>query len=168
LDLASQSARTAGPDTPTQKPLHVVEIRYLFGSDKRKEHVKCNLHSVDEDQTVLCGNELEVHGMDNRPDLPRSLACEEEIVLDLISNYAHGVTICESQVREEDSHEDRTPNELVNSDLECDVLCLSSDNLAVKPVVKIVSRRSVVNQTKDGKSDETLHVEGTSTDKDLT
>ena len=56
----------------------------LLGSDERKEHVESNLDSVDEDETVLGRDELEVNGVHNRPDLPGSLACVEEVVLELV------------------------------------------------------------------------------------
>lgn len=55
-------------------PPYFMSIFALFlCSDDRKEHIECNLDSIDEDQTMLRGNKLEVDGMNKRPNLPRSL-----------------------------------------------------------------------------------------------
>jgi hypothetical protein len=64
------------------------------------------LDTVDEDQTVLCGDELEVDGMHNWPNLPGTLASTEEVILDLGSNGVEGVSVDQSKVRKENSHED--------------------------------------------------------------
>jgi hypothetical protein len=64
------------------------------------------LDSVDEDKTVLGGDELEVDGMDNGPDLPRSLARTEKVGLDLASDDGHRVAVDQTKVGEEDGHED--------------------------------------------------------------
>jgi hypothetical protein len=65
------------------------------------------LNTVDEDETVLGGDKLEVDGMHNRPDLPRSLAGAKKIVLDLVSNGAEGVSSAQAKVGEKYSHENR-------------------------------------------------------------
>jgi hypothetical protein len=65
------------------------------------------LNTVDEHETVLGGDELEVDGMHNRPDLPRSLASAEKIILDLVSNGAERVSSAQAEVGEKDSHENR-------------------------------------------------------------
>lgn len=142
-------------------------IIHLLGSNERKEHVKGHLDGVDKDQTVLGGDELEVDRVHHWPDLPRTLHGTKEILLDLVSNGREGVSIDQSEVGKEDSHKDGAPKQLINTDLEGDVLCFRSFNLGVEPVVKVVSRRSVVDETKDRESDESLHVEGSSTDEDL-
>ena len=169
----------------------------FLGSNEGKEHVEGNLHTVDEDKTVLGGDELEVDSVDNGPDLPWSLAGTEKVVLDFASDSGQWVTVDQSEVEEEDTHEDgaerevskggsigeictlsphRTkhtesqyvpPHSLINGNLEGDMLGFSSGNLAVEPVVEVVSRRSVVDETEEGKSQETLHVEWSSTDEDL-
>ena len=64
------------------------------------------MDSVDKDKTVLGGDELEVHGVDNRPDLPGSLTGTEEVVLDLVSNGNHRVTVHQTKVGKENTHED--------------------------------------------------------------
>ena len=145
----------------------ITVIFSLLGSDERKEHVESNLDRVDKDQTVLSGDELEIDGMHNRPDLPTSLACTKEIGLDLVDNGTDRVSVAESQVGEKDRHKERTPEQLVNTNLEGDVLCFGSFNFRVEPVVKEVSRRPVVDETKDTEGDESLHVKGTTGDKDL-
>ena len=55
---------------------------------------------------MLGGDEFEVDSMDEGPDLPRSLAGRKKIVLDLASNSGEGVAIDQTEVSEEDSHED--------------------------------------------------------------
>jgi len=140
---------------------------YLLGSNERKEHVESNLDRVDKDQTVLGGDELEVDGVHNGPDLPRSLAGSKQIVLDLIANHGKRISIADSQVSEEDRHKERAPDKLIECNLCKDVLGLGSLNLFVQPVVEIVSRRSMVQETESRQSNETLPVEGSSSDEDL-
>jgi hypothetical protein len=151
--------------TPTVHNLKTISC--LFGSDEGEEHVESHLDSVDEDQSMLGGDELEVDGVDHRPDLPGSLACREEVVLDLASDGSEGVSINQSKVSEEDSHEDRAPDDLVKGNLHGNSLSVFSWDVLVEPVVEVVSRGSVVEESKGGKSDETLHVEWSSTDEDL-
>ena len=59
------------------------------------------------------------------------------------------------------------PEDLVNSNLQGNILSFSSGDLGVKPVVEVVSRGSVVDETKEGKRQETLHVEGSSRNEEL-
>jgi hypothetical protein len=140
----------------------------LFASNDREEHVESNLHSIDKDEAVLGGDELEVDGMNNRPYFPRSLAGCEEITLDLVDNDSDRIAVHQSQVREEDSHENRAPDELINTNLQCNMMGFLSFNLLIKPVVEKVTRGAVVNETKDTESDESLHVEWSTADKNLT
>ena len=116
---------------------------------------------------MLGGDELEVDGVHNGPDLPGTLAGREKIVLDLVANDGQGVAVDQSQVGEEDRHEARAPKNLVNCNLESHILGFLSFDLAVEPVVKVVSRRTVVDESKDREGKETLHVEGSPTDKEL-
>merc|ERR550539_41011 len=62
----------------------------LFGSEKGEKHVESNLNSVEEEQSVLVRDVLEVDEVYKGPDLPRSLAGREEISLDLCSNSGKG------------------------------------------------------------------------------
>mmetsp|Transcript_3555 Transcript_3555/g.8495 ORF Transcript_3555/g.8495 Transcript_3555/m.8495 type:complete len:257 (+) Transcript_3555:137-907(+) len=139
----------------------------LFGSNEREEHVESDLDSVEEEQSVLVGDELEVDKVNKRPDLPRSLAGSEKVVLDLGSNSSETISGDESKVSEEDSHENWAPDGLVDEDLRSDRFSVLSGDLRVEPVVEVVTRRSVVEDTESGKSEESLHVEGTSGDEDL-
>ena len=66
---------------------------------------------------MLVRDVFEVHKVDNRPYLPRSLAGGEQIGLDFGSNYTEGIPIDQSKVREENAHENRTPHSLVYNDL---------------------------------------------------
>jgi len=139
----------------------------LLASNERKEHVEGNLDSIDEDEAVLVGDELEVDSMDNWPDLPGALDGGEEVGLDLLADGSKGVTVNQTKISEEDSHEDGAPKDLIDADLQSNVLSLGSLNLVVKPVVEVVSGGAMVNETKDRKSDEALHVEGSSTNENL-
>jgi hypothetical protein len=60
---------------------------------------------------VLCGDELEVDGMHDGPDLPGTLASTEEVILDLGSDGVEGVSVDQSKVSKENSHEDRADEE---------------------------------------------------------
>jgi hypothetical protein len=84
-------------------------VHHLLASKERKEHVEGNLHRVDEDKTMLVGNELEVDGVDKGPDLPASLTGDQEILLDLLTNDGEGVSVYQTKIREEDSHKERAP-----------------------------------------------------------
>jgi hypothetical protein len=139
----------------------------LFGSNEREEHVESDLDSVEEEQSVLVGDELEVDKVDNGPDLPRSLASRKEIVLDLASNSSEGITVGESKVGEENRHENWAPNGLVDENLFRDRNSILSGDLFVEPIVEVVTGRSMVEKTECGKSDESLHVESTSRNENL-
>lgn len=110
---------------------------------------------------------LEVNGMDNRPNLPGSLTGAEKIVLDLGFNGGEAISIDQTQVAKKDSHKDGAPQELVNGNLGGNVFGLGTLDLAVEPVVKIVARGSMVDESKHGERDETLPVERTAAKKDL-
>ena len=125
------------------------------------------MDSVDKDETVLGGDDGKVDSVHERPDLPGSLAGTKEVVLDLVANRSEAISIDESKVGEEDGHEDGAPEDLVNGNLGGDSLGALADNLAVEPVVKVVTRGAVVDESKDGEGDEALPVKGTSSNKDL-
>lgn len=116
---------------------------------------------------MLGGDELEVDGVNNGPYFPRSLAGCEEITLDLVDDGREGIAVDQSQVSEEDSHENRAPDKLINSNLQGNMLGFFSLDLLVKPVVEKVARRTMVNETKDTEGDESLHVEWSTADEDL-
>ena len=142
-------------------------LSHLFCTNQREEHVEGNLNSIDEDKTVLRGNEFEVDGVNNWPHLPRSLARREKIILNLGTNGSRGVTINQSKICEEDCHENRAPEDLVDSNLEGNVSSTSPLDLSIKPVVEKVSRGSMVEETECRECDESFHVEWSSRDEDL-
>lgn len=139
----------------------------LLGSNERQEHIEGDLNTVDKDKSVLSGDELEVDSMDNGPDLPRSLACREQVILDLVSNGSEGVTVDQTKVSEEDGHENRAPNDLIEGDLHGNSLSIRSWDCFVQPVVEVVARRSMVQETKGRKGKESLEIEGSSRNEDL-
>lgn len=116
---------------------------------------------------MLVGDELEVDGVDEGPDLPGSLAGTEKVVLDLGTDGGEAVAIDKAEVGEEDGHEDGAPEDLVDGNLGEDGLGVGTLNLGIEPVVEEVARGTVVDETEDGKGDESLHVEGTAGDEDL-
>jgi hypothetical protein len=116
---------------------------------------------------MLGGDELEVNSVHNGPHLPGSLTGGEKVALDFVADCGKGITIDQTKVGEKDSHENGTPENLVNGHLGKDSLGIRTLNLAVEPVVKVVSRRSVVDETKDRKCNETLPVKGAPTNENL-
>ena len=116
---------------------------------------------------MLVGDKLEVNSMDKRPNLPRSLAGTKKVLLDLVANGGEGISIDQTQIGEEDRHENGAPQELINGNLGEDRLAIRAFNLFVEPVVKVVARGSVVDKSKHGERDETLPVERVATKKDL-
>jgi len=147
--------------------VQIIDIINLFASNEREEHVESNLDSVEEEQSVLVGDELKVDKVNNGPDFPRSLACRKEIVLDLGSNSSEGVTVDESKVGKENGHENWAPHGLVNDNLFRDRSSILSGDLVIEPVVEVVTGRSMIEKTECGKSDESLHVESTSGNENL-
>lgn len=125
------------------------------------------MDTVDENESVLGGDELEVHSMDQRPNLPGPLAGCKQVILDLASDSRERISVDKSKVCEEDSHENGAPDNLIKSDLHTNRLSISAFNLLVEPVVEVVSRGSVVKETECRKSDEALHVEWSARDEDL-
>ena len=105
--------------------------KYLLRSNQGKEHIESDLDSVDEDKTVLGRDELEVDCVDDWPDLPGSLACREQVILNLVSNGCHAISVDQTQVCEKDSHENGAPEDLINCDLEGNVLAAGSRDLAI-------------------------------------
>jgi hypothetical protein len=91
---------------------------HLFpSSDDGKEHVEGDLDAVEEEQTVFVGNKLEIDGMHNWPDLPRTLASSKKITLEFVPNHCKGVAVAQSKVGEENCHKDGAPTDLVNGNL---------------------------------------------------
>lgn len=145
----------------------IVGAQRLLTSNEREEHVEGNLDTIDEHESVLRGDELEVNSVDEGPDPPGSLAGREEVVLDLVSDSSERISIDQSQVGEENGHEDWTPYHLVKGNLHGYSLSFGSLDKVVEPVVEVVPGGSVVQETKGRKSDEALHVKWTSGDEDL-
>jgi hypothetical protein len=125
------------------------------------------LDSVDVWNAPLVGNELEVYQVHDRPHLPRSLACSKQVILDLISDDREGIAIDETEVGEEDTHEDGAPEELINGNLCEDGDGIGSGDLFVKPVVEVVTRGAMVDESEEGEGCEAFVVNGTSSDEDL-
>ncbi len=116
---------------------------------------------------MLGADKLEVDGVYQRPDLPGTLAGRQQVVLDLVTDNVEGVAVDQTQIGEKDAHKDGAPEQLVNGNLEGHMLGLGTGNLVVEPVVKVVSGRSVVNETKDGKSYKASHIKGTASNENL-
>eukprot|EP00532_Pseudo-nitzschia_australis_P015927 CAMPEP_0168254410 /NCGR_PEP_ID=MMETSP0141_2-20121125/4727_1 /TAXON_ID=44445 /ORGANISM="Pseudo-nitzschia australis, Strain 10249 10 AB" /LENGTH=162 /DNA_ID=CAMNT_0008190883 /DNA_START=185 /DNA_END=674 /DNA_ORIENTATION=- len=144
--------------------MHINQSIWIQGG---KEHVESNLDGVEEQQSMLARDELEVDKVNGGPDFPRSLASRKKIGLDLGSNGCGRVSVDKSEVGEEDGHEKRTPHGLVDKDLFGNRSSVLSGDLGIEPVVEVVTGRSVVEKTEDRKSDESLHVEWTPSDEDL-
>merc|ERR1719223_534641 len=105
--------------------------------------------------------------MNKGPDLPRSLARGEEIRFDFVSNCGERVTVHESKICEEYGHKKWAPEDLVNGHLTEDRLRASTLDLAIKPVVKVMTRRSVVKKSESRKGSKTLPVKRSPSNKNL-
>jgi hypothetical protein len=92
-------------------------VHLFTRSNDGKEHIEGNLDAVEEEQSVLVGDKLEIDGMHNRPDLPRTLASGKKIRFEFLSNHGKRVTVAQSKVGEENCHKDGTPEDLVNANL---------------------------------------------------
>ena len=101
------------------------------------------------------------------PNLPWSLTGSEKISLNLITNSSQWISIHKTKVGEEYTHEDRAPEELINSNLWEDGDCVSSRDFVIKPVVEVVTRWAVVDKSKEWKCSKTLVVNWSSGDEYL-
>ena len=131
---------------------------HLLGSKKRKEHVECNLHTIDKYKTVLGRDKLEIHSVDKRPDLPWSLNRSKQIILNFVSNCCERVSIDKSKVCEKDSHEEWAPCNLIDEYLCCNWFTISSFNFGIKPIVEVMTRWPMIKESKSGEGNETLDV----------
>ena len=105
--------------------------------------------------------------MHHWPHLPRSLASGEQVILDFVTNGGEGISVDKSEVGEENTHEDWTPDDLIDGNLREDRDGISSWDFVVEPVVEVVSRRAVVDETEERKSGKTLVINGSSSNEDL-
>jgi hypothetical protein len=105
--------------------------------------------------------------MNNGPNLPRSLACGEQVILDLVTNGGEGIPVNKSEVGEEDTHEDWAPEELINGNLSEDWGGISSGDFIVEPVVEVMSRGAMVDESEERKGRKTLVIDGSSSNEDL-
>lgn len=105
--------------------------------------------------------------MHQRPHLPRSLAGGEQVILDLITNGGEGISVDKSEVGEENTHEDWAPEELIDGNLREDRDGISSGDLFVEPIVEVVSRGAVVDESEERESGKTLVINGSSSNEDL-
>ena len=112
-------------------------------------------------------DKLKVDRVHQGPDLPARLAGREKIHSDLVSNSSKGVSIDETEVGEEDGHENGAPADLVNCYFGRHVLGRLSWDLLVEPSVKVVSRWTVVEKTKGRQRDESLPVKGAAAEEQL-
>lgn len=112
-------------------------------------------------------DKLEVDGVNDRPYFPRSLASREKVAFHFVNDGRYGISIDQTKISKEDRHENRAPDELINTNLQSNMLSFFSLDLLVKPVVEKVTRRTVVDETEDTKSDESFHVEWPTTNEDL-
>ncbi len=87
--------------------------------------------------------------MDNGPHFPRSLTCGEQVIFNLGTNGGEGISVDKSEVRKEDTHEDRAPEELIDGNLSEDGGGISSRDFVIKPVVEVVSRWAVVDESEE-------------------
>ena len=105
--------------------------------------------------------------MHRRPHLPRSLAGGEQVILNLVTNGGEGISVDKSKVGEENTHEDWAPEELIDGNLREDRDSISSGNFFVEPVVEVMSRGAVVDESEERKSGKTLVINGSSSNEDL-
>lgn len=109
-------------DLSQQNPRYICwrkkQCSQLLRSNDREEHVEGNLNRVDENKTVLGADELEINGVNDWPNLPRTLDRLKQIVLNLVGYSPVRITIYQSHIAEKDRHKDRTPKKLINSNLQ--------------------------------------------------
>lgn len=105
--------------------------------------------------------------MHQRPNLPRSLTRRQQIILNLILNHTERVSVDQSEVGEENTHKDGTPDDLIDGHLGEDGDSIGAGNLFVEPVVEVVAGGAVVDEAEEREGGETFPVDGSSSDEDL-
>ena len=125
------------------------------------------MHSIDVWNTPFVRDELEVDEVHHRPNLPRSLAGCEQVILNLVANGGEGISVDKSKVGEENTHEDWAPEELINGNLRENRDSISSGNFFVEPVVEVVARGAMVDESEERESGKTLVINGSSSNEDL-
>jgi hypothetical protein len=95
------------------------------------------------------------------------LAGSQKVVLDLVTDGIQGISVDKAKVSEEDTHEDGAPEELINGNLGEDGNGVSPRDLLIEPVVEVMSRGTVVDETEERESCETFPINGASSNKDL-
>jgi hypothetical protein len=123
---------------------------HLLATNDGKEHVECNLNGVDKDQTMFGRDEFEVHRVDDWPNLPGTLTGGEQILFDFVGNHGERVAVAQAQICKEYSHKDGAPNDLIKGNLHGNLFGFGTLNLLVEPVVKEMSRWSMIQETKGG------------------
>ena len=87
--------------------------------------------------------------MDNGPHFPRSLTCGKQVILNLGTNGGEGISVDKSEVTKEDTHENRAPEELIDGNLSEDGGGIGSRDFVIKPVVEVMSRWAVVDESEE-------------------
>ena len=105
--------------------------------------------------------------MGHWPHFPRSLACVEQVCLDLVANGGEGISVDKSEVGEEYTHEDGAPEELIYGNLREDMDGLSARDDFVEPVVEVVTRGAVIDESKGRQSGKTHVINRSSDNEDL-
>lgn len=105
--------------------------------------------------------------MHHRPNLPGTLTRRQQIILNLILNHTERIPVDQSEVGEENTHEDGTPDDLVDGHLGEDGDGIGAGNLFVEPIVEEMAGGAVVDEAEEGEGGETFPVDGSSGDKDL-
>ena len=87
--------------------------------------------------------------MNHGPYFPRSLAGGEQVILDLVTNGGEGISVDKSEVGEENTHEDGAPEKLIDGNLSENRDGISSGDFFIKPVVEVMSRGAVVDESEE-------------------
>jgi hypothetical protein len=103
----------------------------------------------------------------NWPHLPGSLAGGEQVILDLVANGGEGISVNKSEIGEENTHEDGAPEELIDGNLSEDGHGICARDFFVEPVVEVVSRGAVVDESEERESGKTLVINWSSSNEDL-
>ena len=125
------------------------------------------MDSINVWNTPLVANKLEVDKVDHWPHLPGSLAGSQKIIIDLASDGRQGISIDKAEVCEEDAHEDRAPEELINGNLGEDWDGICSRDLLIQPVVEVMSRGAMVDESEEGEGGEAFVVDGSTSNEEL-
>jgi hypothetical protein len=129
-------------------------FRRLVTKERQKDIVT-NLDCVNVEKTLAWRNKGKIDGMGRNPDRPTSHDSRLEVGLELVFVLFKGLALHQTEVTKEHETKDGVPDGLINGDLGGNRQGSGSRKLPVEETVKVVTGRSVNQESETSQSDGT-------------